>query len=96
VRLFPEPAGNLDRIDAGLPPPGALVVRAMHRPMMPATERDRVLIADLAAERAGLGESEVVGVRRFAAAHETCLLGDVAKVLGVRLKKRTRTPSRHL
>jgi hypothetical protein len=31
--------------------------------MMAAAERDRELIADLAAERTGLGESEVVGVR---------------------------------
>jgi hypothetical protein len=33
----------------------------MHRPMMPAAEWDRELNADLAAERAGLGKSEVVG-----------------------------------
>src|SRR5215831_17354369 len=55
----------------------------MQRTMMPATERDCELIADLAAERAGLGESEVVGIRRLAAAHETCLLGDIAQVLPV-------------
>jgi hypothetical protein len=53
----------------------------MHRAMMPATERDRELIADLAAERTGLGESEVVGVRGLAAAQQTRLLGDVAQVL---------------
>jgi hypothetical protein len=47
----------------------------MHRPVMPATERDRELIADLAAECAGLGEAQVVGIRGLAAAHETCLLG---------------------
>jgi len=55
----------------------------MHRTVMPPTERDRELIADLAAERAGLGESEVVGIRRLAAAHETRLLGDIAQVLPV-------------
>jgi hypothetical protein len=55
----------------------------MHRTMMSATEWHRELIADLAAERTGLGESEVVGVRRLAAAHETRLLGDIAKVLPV-------------
>jgi hypothetical protein len=63
VRLFPELVGNLDRVDAGVPPPRALVACAMHRPMMAAAERDRELIADLAAERTGLGESEGVGVR---------------------------------
>ena len=56
--------------------------------MMPATERDRELIADLAAERAGLGKSEVVRVRRLAAAHETCLLGDIAQVLPVAIATR--------
>src|SRR6266511_2861007 len=55
----------------------------MHRTMMPAAEWDRELIADLAAERAGLGKSEVVGVRGLAAAHETRLLGDIAQVLPV-------------
>ena len=62
----------------------------MHRPMMPPTERDRELIADLAAERTGLGETEVVGIRRLAAAHQTRLLGDVAKVLPVAIAPRGR------
>ena len=52
--LFPEPSGDRERVDAGLTPPRALVAGAMHRPMMPATEWDRELIADLAAERTGL------------------------------------------
>src|SRR5262249_13521881 len=90
VRRLPEPAGNLDRVKAGLPPPRALVARAMHRTMMPATERDCELIADLAAERAGLGESEVVGIRWLAAAHETRLLGDIAQVLPVPIAPRDR------
>src|SRR5262249_60375540 len=60
----------------------------MHRPMMPSTERDRELIADLAAERTGLGETKVVGIRGLAAAHETGLLGDVAKVLPVAIATR--------
>jgi hypothetical protein len=34
----------------------------MHRTMMPAAEWDRELIADLTAERTGLGETEVVRV----------------------------------
>src|SRR5262249_30342457 len=60
----------------------------MHPAMMPATERDRELVADLATERAGLAESEVVGVRGRAAAHETRLLGDIAKVLPVAIATR--------
>src|SRR5262249_50292685 len=60
----------------------------MHCTMMTATQGDRELIADLAAERARLGESEVVGVRGFAAAQETRLLGDIAKVLPVAIAPR--------
>src|SRR6516165_11210748 len=88
VRRLPEPAGNLDWVNAGLPPPRALVARAVHRAVMPATEWDRELIADLAAERTGLGEPEVVGVRGLAAAHETRLLGGVAQVLPVAIATR--------
>jgi hypothetical protein len=62
ARLFPEPAGNLDRVKAGLSPPRPLVAGAMHRTMMPATEWDRELVADLAAKCAGLRETEMVGV----------------------------------
>src|SRR5262245_40787860 len=53
----------------------------MHRSMMPATEGDRELITDLAAERTGLRKSEVMGIRGLAAADETGLLGDIAQVL---------------
>ena len=62
----------------------------MHRTMMPATEWDRELIADLAAERARLSKSEVVGVRGLAAADEARLLGDIAQVLPVAIATRSR------
>ena len=60
----------------------------MHGAVMPATEWDRELIADLAAKRARLGKSEVVGIRGLAAAHDTRLLRDVAKVLPVAIAPR--------
>src|SRR5215475_3716705 len=60
----------------------------MHCAVMPATEWDRELIADLAAERTGLGKSEVVGVRGLAAADEARLLGDIAEVLAVAIPTR--------
>ena len=60
----------------------------MHRTMMPATEGDRELIADLAAERTGLGKSEMVGIRGLAAADETRLLGDIAQMLPVAIAPR--------
>ena len=62
ARLLPELAGNLDRVKASLLPPRALVAGAVHRAVMPATEWDRELIADLAAERARLSKAEVVRV----------------------------------
>src|SRR6266540_1705535 len=55
---------------------------------MPAAKWDRELIANLAAERPGLGKSEVVGVRGLAATHETRLLGDIAKVFSVAVPTR--------
>jgi hypothetical protein len=76
MRLFPEPAGDLDRIHAGLLPPRALVARAMHRTMMPPTEGDRELIADLAAERTRLQVAQVMRVGWLATADQAWLLGD--------------------
>src|SRR5262249_55691334 len=62
----------------------------MHRTMMPATEWDRELIADLAAERTGLRETEVVRVRGLAATQQTRLLGDVAQMLPIAIAPRGR------
>src|SRR6516164_2425777 len=89
ARRLPEPAGNLDRVDAGLPPPRTLVAGAVHRAMMPAAEWDRELIADLAPQRARLSKSEVVGVRGLAAAEQARLLGDIAQVLPVTIAPRS-------
>src|SRR4029077_1063258 len=60
----------------------------MHSTMMPAAEWDRELVAELAAKCAALGETEVVGVRGLAAAHETRLLGDIAQMLPVAIAPR--------
>ena len=62
----------------------------MHRTMMAATKWDRELIADLAAQRTGLGKSEVMGVRGLAAAQETRLVGDIAQLLPVAIATRGR------
>jgi hypothetical protein len=62
----------------------------MHRTVMPATEWDRELIADLAAERSGLDETQVMGIRGLAAAHETRLLGDVTQMLPIAIPTRRR------
>src|SRR6516225_10130098 len=60
----------------------------MHRAVMSATEWDRKLIAHLAAERAWLGKTEVVGVRGFAGADEARLLGYITQVLPVAIATR--------
>ena len=62
----------------------------MYRPVMPATEWDSELVADLAAERAGLGKSEMVGIGGLAAADEARLLHDIAKVLAAAMAPRGR------
>ncbi len=54
-------SSDLDWINAGLLPPGCLIAEPMHQAMMDSTERDRELIADLAAKRARLGEAKVMG-----------------------------------
>jgi hypothetical protein len=66
--VLPELAGDLERINARCLPPGLLVARAMDRAMMRPAERDRELVARLAAHRARLHKSDVMGVRRLAAA----------------------------
>src|SRR5262249_10601517 len=58
--------------------------------MVPSAKRDRELIADLAAERTGLREPEMMGVRGLAAAQETRLLGDIAQMLPVAIAPRGR------
>src|SRR5262249_10087955 len=62
----------------------------MHGTMMPATEWDRELIADLAAQRTRLRESEGVRVRGLAAAQQARLLRDIAQVLPVAIATRRR------
>jgi hypothetical protein len=86
--LSPELTGDLNGVDAGRIPPGLLVAGAMGGAVMRAAEWDGELIADLAAECTGLGEPEVVGIRGFAAAHETRLVGEIAQVLPVAIAAR--------
>ena len=71
-----------------MPPPCPLVARAMRAAMMPSTEWNSELVADLAAERARLCEAEVMGVRRLAATDEAGLLGDEAKVHSIAVTAR--------
>ena len=49
--LQPQRASGDGRIDTGLIPPGGFIAAAMDLAMMSPAERNRELIADLAAER---------------------------------------------
>jgi hypothetical protein len=55
----------------------------MHLAMVPSAQRHGELIADLATESAGLGEAQMMRVRRGATADKTWLLGDTADMLAI-------------
>ena len=86
--LSPELTGDLDGVDAGRLPPGLLVAGAMDRAVMRAAERDGELIAHFAAERPRLQVAKMMRIGLFAAADETRLLGNIAKVLPVAIAPR--------
>src|SRR5215469_9732558 len=86
--LSPELTSDLNGVDAGRLPPGLLVAGAMDRPVMRAAERDGEFVAGFAAERPRLQVAKMMRIGLFAAADETCLLGNVAKVLPVAIATR--------
>src|SRR5215471_3489513 len=88
--LSPELTSDLNGVDAGRLPPGLLVAGAMDRPVMRAAERDGEFIARFAAERPWLQVAKMMRIGLFAAADETCLLGNVTKVLPITIAPRCR------
>jgi hypothetical protein len=62
MRLEPQRAGRHGRIYSYLQPPGGFVATAMYFAMVPATQRDDKLIADLSTECPGLGEAQMMSV----------------------------------
>ena len=88
--LPPQLTGDLDRINAGRRPPGLLIAGAIDGAVMRAAERDGEFIACLAAERARLQVAKMMRIGLFAAADETRLLGNIAKVLAVSIAPRCR------
>ena len=77
----PEPARDIDRLDADSRPPIDFLAGPVQLPMMRATQRHRELVADLEAEPAGLCEPQMVRVAGLAAADEAGLFGHKAQVL---------------
>jgi hypothetical protein len=78
--LFPEPARDLDRLDAGGLPPSALITDAMNRAVMHAAERHRELIAYFYAQRARLRKVQVMRVTWVTATDDAGLRSNKAKV----------------
>ena len=85
---FPKLASDLDWIDASLLPPDFFVTSAMHRSVMGTAERNGEFIACFAAERARLHKSDVMRIRRLAAAQQARLLHYKAKVIAVAIAAR--------
>jgi hypothetical protein len=69
-RLTPQVASDRDRVDTGILPPSLLVSGPVNLAMMRPAKGNRELITDFAAERAWLGKSQVMGVRRSMPAYQ--------------------------
>ena len=75
MRLQPQAASRGSWVDTSLVPPRRFIATTMHLTMVSATERDRELVADLAAERRCLGKAQMMGIGGAAAADQAWLLG---------------------
>ena len=60
--LKPKRASGDERIDTGLTPPCGFIAAAMNLAMMYPAQRHGELVANLASERAGRGESQMASV----------------------------------
>jgi hypothetical protein len=73
--MLPQLSGYDDGIELDRFPPLRFVTPVVQDTMVGSAERNRELVADPAAERPRLGESQMVGVRRPASAQQTRLRG---------------------
>src|SRR5262249_43447798 len=69
----PQCLGDAQGRDLLVRPPGLLIALPVQRLMMGAAQGDGELIADLATERLGLSEFQMVGIARGLLAHEAGL-----------------------
>ncbi len=86
----PQGAGRDVRIDAGLAPPFRFIAAAVHFAMMAAAQRHGEFVADLAPERRGLREAQVVGIRGPAAADQARQFGQRSDVIAIAQAPRLR------
>ena len=80
-RSSPELKRNGQWIDVDPDPPGGFVAIAVQFAVVETTEWNRVLIADLAAERTRLSEANVVRFARRPAAHNAGLGREISTML---------------
>src|SRR6516162_3484296 len=83
MRLQPQRTGTDRRIDTSFFPPRRFIATAMNLTMVSATERDRELVADFAAERRCLGKAQMMGIGGTAAADQARLLGNRFDVIAI-------------
>ena len=83
MRFKPQGARRHDRINTRLVPPCRLVAGAMDFAMVATAQRDGELIADLAAERSTLRETQMMGVGWTSTTNQTRLLRDIPDVVAV-------------
>jgi hypothetical protein len=86
--LLPQLAGGRERIDAGSLPPRPLIAGAAHCAVMGAAERNRELVAGLAAECRRLHLAQVMRVGWLAAPDEAGLLRHEPQVVAVAVAAR--------
>jgi hypothetical protein len=86
--LLPQLSGNGERIKLDQLPPCRLVAPAMEHTMVGTAKRNHELVADPAAQRARLGKSQVVGVRRPASAQQARLRGYELQVRAIAVAPR--------
>jgi len=83
MRFQPKRASRRHRVNSGCPPPRAFIAATMDLAMVPSTQGHGKLITDLAAESPGLGEAQMMRVRRPASADKTRLFGDIADMIAI-------------
>jgi hypothetical protein len=74
--MLPQPIRDRQRFDFDAPPPRRLVTMSVQFTMVGPTQGNCELITYLAAERPGLGKTQMVGIGRPAAAHQAWLGGN--------------------
>ncbi len=79
--LPPQPLSMSDGVYATHFPPFHLITNGVERSVVRSTERHDQLVADLASDRSGLGETHMVGLARRTPADEAGLGGHVAEML---------------